>query len=238
MDLDLTDVERELCRLPDVNAARIVADEIGRPTEVHILAAPHKHAKQIARDVASVAMASFGLDLDRRIISVVQLDGGPGTENGQDAAGNGHLAGTGSDAGASGSETGTGLARIQIAGIAAEQHGMRARVRVTLTRDEDQGTGFAEGSVATSARHRLLAQATLDALRELMPVAECADVEMATILRVGLREVAVTAVSFVVPPHEEIVSGSAVVRTGNEADAVARAVLDATNRRLVALAVR
>lgn len=237
MELDLTDVERELCRLPDVNAARIVADEIGRPIEVHILAAPHKHAKQVARDVASVAMATFGLELDRRIISVVQLDGGPGSEVAEDPSANGHMPDTERDPGGSGSQAGTGLARVQIAGIAAEQHGMRARVRVTLTRDEDQGTGFAEGSVATSARHRLLAQATLDALRELMPVAECADVEMATILRVGLREVAVAAVSFVVPPHEEIVSGSAVVRTGNEADAVARAVLDATNRRLVALAL-
>ena len=38
---------------------------------------------------------------------------------------------------------------------------------------------------------------------------------------------------FVVPPQEEIVlSGSAVMRGGNEAESLARAVLDATNRRL------
>jgi len=41
---------------------------------------------------------------------------------------------------------------------------------------------------------------------------------------------------FVVPPSEEIVSGSAVVRVSNEQEAVARAVLDATNRRLMQLA--
>ena len=71
--LDLTEVEAELCRLPDVTAVRLVADPIGRPLEVHVLAHAGKPAKQIVRDVQSVALASFGLEFDRRIVSVVQL---------------------------------------------------------------------------------------------------------------------------------------------------------------------
>ena len=207
---DLTDVERELCRLPEVNAARIVTDQVGRPTEVHILASPAKHAKQVARDVQSVAMASFGLELDRRIISVVQLDGGHAGE--APAAAVEH--------------------RVIIGGISSEQNGLRNLVRVTLQRGEHEGAGFAEGSIAESARPRLVAQATLDALRQLLPSAECADVELATVVRVGMREVALASMVFVIPPHEDAVSGSALVRGANEAEAVARAVLDATNRRL------
>jgi hypothetical protein len=210
---DLTDLERELCRLPEVNAARIVTDQVGRPTEVHILASPAKHAKQVARDVQSVAMASFGLDLDRRIISVVQLDGGQ-----LDAA-----------AAAPGAPAGP---RVVIGGISSEQNGLRTLVRVTLQRGETEGAGFAEGSIAASARPRLVAQATLDALRQLLPAAECADVEIATVVRVGTREVALASMVFVIPPHEDVVSGSALVRGANETEAVARAVLDATNRRL------
>ena len=210
---DLVDLERELCRLPEVNAARIVTDQVGRPTEVHILASPAKAAKQVARDVQSVAMASFGLDLDRRIISVVQLDGGQ-----LDAA----TAGPGAPAGP----------RVVIGGISSEQNGLRNLVRVTLQRGEREGAGFAEGSIAASARPRLVAQATLDALRQLLPAAECADVELATVVRVGIREVALANMVFVIPPHEDVVSGSALVRGANETEAVARAVLDATNRRL------
>jgi hypothetical protein len=41
----------------------------------------------------------------------------------------------------------------------------------------------------------------------------------------------------VIPPAEQLVSGSAIVRPQQEADAVARAVLDATNRRLAYVAV-
>src|SRR5689334_15999104 len=73
-DTELGAIEKELCRLPAVNAARIVTDEIGRPKELHILAGSEKSPKQIARDVQSVAMASFGMEIDHRIISVVQLD--------------------------------------------------------------------------------------------------------------------------------------------------------------------
>lgn len=209
-ELDLTDVEREICRLEDVSIARIVADPAGRVTEVHVVAEPGKHPKQIVRDVQSVALASFGLELDRRIVSVVQL---------------GNL-------GVDGDGAASGTPRPSIVAITAEANGLRSLVRVTLARDDDEAVGFAEGSIATTARHRLVATATVDALRQLEPGAECIDVDHAQIVRVGSHDVAVVTVVFVVPPTEQIVSGSAIVRPQQEADAVARAILDATNRRL------
>jgi hypothetical protein len=207
-DLDLADVEREICRLPDVTIARIVADRGGRVTEVHVVAQPGKRPKQIVRDVQSIALASFGLELDRRIVSVVQL-GGSGDHD-HVAVGN----------------------RPSIVAITAEASGLRSLVRVTLSRDEEEAVGFAEGSIAMTARHRLVATATIDALRQLDPAAECIDVEHAQIVRVGQLDVAVVTAVFVVPPTEQVVAGSAIVRPQQEADAVARAVLDATNRRL------
>ena len=57
---DVLELERELCRLPEISAARVVTDDTGRPTEVHILADTAKHAKQVVRDVQSVARASGG----------------------------------------------------------------------------------------------------------------------------------------------------------------------------------
>jgi len=209
-DTELGAIEKELCRLPAVNAARIVTDEIGRPKELHILAGSEKSPKQIARDVQSVAMASFGMEIDHRIISVVQLD-------------HAHLEPIVAP---------VGEERVAIGAISSEQRGMRNHARVTLHRGQDDAEGVAEGSIAESSRNRAVAQATLDALRKLVPDAERADVETAACVHLGTREVAVATLVFVVPPHEEVVSGSAVVRTGNEPEALARAVLDATNRRL------
>jgi hypothetical protein len=214
-DIDLTEVEREICRLPDVSIARLVdsGDGDGRVSEVHIVAQPGKHPKQIVRDVQSIALASFGLDIDRRVISVVQLGGNVLPEHAMPEI------------------------RASIVAITSEANGLRSLVRVTLSRDEDEAVGFAEGSVASTARHRLVATATIDALRQLEPAAECVDVDHAEIVRIGAHDIAVVTIVFVVPPAEQLVSGSAIVRPQQEADAVARAVLDATNRRLAYVAL-
>ena len=203
----IVELERELCRLPDITAARIVTESGGRPVEVHVVALPGKPAKQVVRDVQSVAMASFGLELDRRIISVVQLGGGE-------------------------SISGSRAFRPVIRAIQAEASGLRAVVRVTLEHDAETRVGFAEGSLASTLRHRLVAMATLDALRQLEPGAETIEIDAAEVVRVGSHDVAVVATVFVTPPNEESVSGSALVRRHDESGAVARALLDATNRRL------
>lgn len=213
---DLIEVEAELCRLPEVTAVRIVTDQAGQPIEVHVLAHAGKPAKQIVRDVQSVALASFGIDLDRRIVSVVQLaangDGQPVLANTIEAT-----------------------TRPRIVTVQAQSSGFRTSVQVTLGTADDERTGFAEGSIAASARPRLLAEATLDALRQLEPVAECLDVDTALVARAGAHDVVVVLLVSVDPPHERHLSGSAIVHQHTD-DAVVRAVLDATNRRLPNLA--
>jgi len=199
-----------------VTAVRLVADPIGRPLEVHVLAHAGKPAKQIVRDVQSVALASFGLEFDRRIVSVVQLS----------ANGSGHV-----DL-AKEEEV---IFRPRVLTVQAQSTGLRSTVQVTLTTGEDERTGYAEGSVAVSARPRLLAEATLDALRQLEPAAECLDVDTAHITRAGSHDVVIVLLVSVDPPYERHLSGSAIVHQLTD-DAVVRAVLDATNRRLPHLA--
>lgn len=209
------ELERELCRLPEVSAARVVTDDIGRATEIHILATGAKHAKQVVRDVQSVAMASFGLELDRRIVSVVQLNGDGNHVDEHTAP--------------------IELHRAVLVDVSCEFTGLRSLVRVTLARGEDEAVGFAEGSIASTARNRLIAIATVDGLRQLQKAAECLDIDSAQIERVGIHDVAIVTVVFVMPPTEQLISGSAIVRDHQDAEAIVRAVLDATNRRLTSL---
>jgi hypothetical protein len=216
VEVDLRSIETELCRLPDLSAARIVADSAGRAVEVHVLALPGKQPKQIVRDVQSVAMASFGLDLDRRIISVVQLGGDDIADELED-------------------EDGKAIERFRprIVATNIETSGLRAHVRVTLGYDGEERAGLAEGTIAAASRPRLVAAATLDAIQHFVPAAECLDLDSAQIVRVGPHDVAIVALVLVTPPNEQIVSGSAIVRHNQDpSDAVVRAVLDATNRRL------
>ena len=210
---ELRELEDELCRLGGVHAVRIVGDRSGRPIEVHVLADPTKPAKQIVRDVRAVAQTVFGIELDHRIVSVAELN-----TNDQNTP------------------VGIELPRFEVA-CAGQLHQHRSRrtaraeVRVVLVENDRELTGFAEGSVASVARPQLVAAAALDAVRQGEPAAEAIHITNAEISRIGSNRVAIVTVVYVDPPSELVVSGSAIVRRDRD-DAVARALLDATNRRL------
>jgi hypothetical protein len=200
------ELEATLGRLPGVQAVRVVTGPDARPTEIHVLASRDKTPKQLVRDIQSVSMAQFDLDVDHRIISIVQFDDpdGPGAA--------------------------TAANRVLIATITAQTTGLEASATVTLATGGTLYDGTATAPATPSSRARLIARATLNAVSALMPVGAC-DIEYAQIARVGGREVAVSIVQVVTADGESIVTGSALVR-GDEADAVARSVLDALNRRL------
>lgn len=237
--VDLGAVERELCRIPEVRAARIVADDSGQLVEVHILATTGKAAKQLVRDVQSVAITSSGIDIDHRIVSVVQLEEDGTTVPATPAAA--AAAAAASDvadvASTNGHDNATSapIDRVIVDSVLVAKHELRAKATVTLKRGDDQAVGVAEGTVASSARWRIVAEAALNALRTLEPGASTVSVEMAGVQRIGDRSLGIVTLIMVIPPHEELLAGVAPVRGGAEEDAVARAVLDATNRRLARL---
>ena len=208
--LDIQAIENEVARLPEVVACRIVADSLGHPLEVHVLAHPGKHPKQVVRDVQSVALASFGVDIDRRIVSVVQLSS--------------------TDEGSSGIEPRPSIVRAAVGAIQSQIEGRRATIRITLSSGEVEATGFAEGSTASATRLRLVAAATLDALRQLNDVADALEVDEASITRVGSNDVVVVTLIQVEGFDENQLVGAALARRSPDVAAV-HAVLDAVAHR-------
>jgi hypothetical protein len=66
-------LQEELQRIPAVRSARVIGND--QPTEIHIVAGSERSAKQLVRDVQSLSAAGFGMTIDHRIVSVVQLEG-------------------------------------------------------------------------------------------------------------------------------------------------------------------
>ncbi len=60
----LPELEDSLRHIPGVKAASVVTGPDAVPTEVHVLAAPGKAAKQVVRDVQSLALARFDVVLE------------------------------------------------------------------------------------------------------------------------------------------------------------------------------
>jgi len=220
----LPELEDAIRQIHGVRAASVVTDSNSLPTEVHVLAAPGKPAKQVVRDVQSLAMAQFDIDLDHRIVSVVQIEadgaGEPGDPGGATADGTTDITLAEVEA----------AARPIIKAIAIRSTGTEAEAEVSLSFADSDFVGTAVGAGSASQRPRLVAQATLTALADLLGIP--ADVESASVVDTATSEVALVVLTVSVPRlGSQSVAGSAVVR-GDEADAVARAVLAALNRRL------
>ncbi|HET8614590.1 MAG TPA: hypothetical protein VFL94_03620 [Actinomycetales bacterium] len=211
------DLEDALRALPGVQAVSIVTTGDGTPTEVHVLAAPGKPAKQVVRDVQSLAMASFDLDIDHRIVSVVQI--GEAAVPTPAASPDDPLGGEDAQAG-----------RPVIASVSMLTAQQEATASVTIGVGDDRYDGTARGSSALSGRSRLVAVATIHALDELLGL-PC-EVESAQLVTAGAHEAALVVLSLTVPRvGQQLLSGSAVVRA-DPTDAIARAVLAALNRQL------
>jgi hypothetical protein len=225
----LPELEDALRQIPGVRAASVVTGPDAQPTEIHVLADRLKPAKQVVRDIQSLAMARYDLDIDHRIVSVVQIDDGEGPALRlavPPVVGDDTIDVT--DNAPAPQETSP---RPLVEAVVIRTSHSEAEVTVTLAFGGDVFIGSASGSSAIASRPRIVARATLDALGELLGTP--ADVEHSTVIPVGSRSVAVSVLQVQVPrTGEQVLSGSAVVR-GDESDAVARSVLDALNRRLI-----
>jgi len=220
----LPEFEAALRAVPGIREASVRTTPDAHPIEVHVLAGGVKPAKQVVRDVQSVAMAQFDLDIDHRIVSVVQIpdDAVEAGESADDVA-----AEQVSDPAAAASDD---ILRPALTSISTKKAEGETVVDVTLSIGREVYTGHATGPSGPAHRPRVIATATLAALAELLGIP--AQVESSQILEVGMREVAITTLTLTIPRlGDQALCGSALVR-GDEEDAVARSVLAAVNRRL------
>ena len=200
--MDLLALQEKISRIDGVEAARIVAGN-GHIEEIHVLARRNKPAKQVVRDVQSLSQALFGEEIDRRVVSVVQL---------------------------ADSDLGTGF-RPALIDVGEVLDGSRAEVLVSLRWQNEVFTGIAKGAAAMSTRPRQIAEATLDAVRQAIHRDTALAVSSMEIPALGGRKVAVAQVVVVTEATERHLIGCAYVED-EESRAVVRAVLDALNRVL------
>ena len=200
--MDAVALQEKIRRIEGVEAARVVTGN-GQIEEIHVLARRTKAPKQLVRDVQSLGQALFDLDIDRRVVSVVQL----------------------ADTDLSDSF------RPALIDVAETLEGSRAQVKVTLRWGGDVFSGVAGGAAATAMRARQIAEATVDAVRtSITKDAELA-VSSMDVPSLGGRDVAIAQIVVVTEATERMLIGCAYVED-DESRAVVRAVLDALNRIL------
>jgi len=205
------DWEDTLEKIRGVLSVRVMVKD-NQVTTVQVLARAGRHPKQLTRDVVSVLLARHGLELDPKLVNVAQV------ESSEDLI--------------------DGPGRARLAALDYRFRGNWVEIDVSLEYGGRLLSGSAQGSAVASHPLRLVAQATLGALAAGLPGMDVLfTVEDVSSARLAGWAVMVVGVGVVGPDGDEVLTGSCLVR-GDEREAVARATLDAVNRRFALLVAR
>lgn len=199
-------IEELINKVQCVISNRVVVEN-GEIVEIHVLADSERSAKQIARDVQSVIMAQFGIDVNYKIVSVAQIDTG---------------------------EKSTGDYRLVFSSYSYLNNGVNSEARVMLAKGSEIFEGYAEGANTSKNRYKLIVNATLDSISKLMSREHILLLEDVDKFDIAKSSIFVVGITHATNNHEELLTGSCLVKK-DEGEAVVKATLDAVNRRLASI---
>lgn len=201
--------EEALLKIPQILSARVSGSGSGAPREIHVVTNAERAPKQIVRDVQSLAAASFGVRIDHRIVSVVQVEESLAVQH-------------------------PGGRRPYIERVGLGSKGESEWVEVALRWPEgEQTSGSGAAGRSRSARARGAAAATLECLDHRLS-AKKANIEIENIVlhRMGDEEWVLVHCAYYEAEGSTSLLGSARVHD-DIATAAARALLNAVNRKLL-----
>jgi len=202
--IESKNIEKTINSLNNVISCKVVIEN-EEIIEVHVLAENSRNAKQISRDIQSAVMAGFDMDLDYKKISVAQVN--LRHDLVKDS-------------------------RPKIKTVSTCSEGNRVNVVVELLDKEDVYTSSASGYNTPRILQKLLAEATLDCINEMVKSDSRFVLEGIRKIRLVEEDVYVVGVILITPLQELFLSGTSTVHS-DEKRSIVKAVLNAINRKIV-----
>ncbi|MBS4032774.1 MAG: hypothetical protein KGZ63_15340 [Clostridiales bacterium] len=203
-EIKLSECENLIKQIRDVISVNIVLGEKQEIEEIHVLAEDTRNAKQLVRDIETLFRVEYGIDLDHKKVSIVQLNKGQKLAQGK---------------------------RLKFTAIQFSLSGTQMEATVELTSAKKSCQGKSCGLNSRSNRLRLFAQATLDALSDFLESGSCVILEEVGQFPMNGRSMVSAAVTYIQGSVEECLIGTAFVKQ-DEKEAIVRATLSALNRRI------
>ena len=191
-------------RIPGVISSRIVTNEDGSFSEIHIISDISRGPKQIVRDVQSALLASFNLQIDHKIVSVAQIEN---------------------------SKIGMRDIRLSIDSINLSTRQGKVEASVVLKNNENTYEGRAEGGNSSQSRLRVVAEAAINSLHKYLNKEFVFVLSDAIKISLAERNAIAVSITHLTDSREEYLCGTAFIQNDDN-EAVVKATLDAVNRRL------
>jgi hypothetical protein len=197
---------RAIERLRGIEMARVITDGGSEIMEVHVVATPERKPKQVVRDIESLLMAQFGLDIDYRKISLAQMEDSPALAR-------------------------TPRPRLEAAEFTDQE---QRCVRIVLLDGNRRHIGIAQASARAGDALTLAALATLNAMHDLVGRARVFQLEEIQRTVLGGQELILVLLNVTHRGGQERLVGTCFTRD-DLLEACARATLDCVNRRMAVL---
>ena len=171
--------------------------------EMHILANSLRAPKQIVRDIESILLTSFDYRIDRKVISIAQIE----------------------------TDDCDPIKRIKFGGISLDVQANMVECKVKLLYEEEEFFVTQVGIKTAANRKKIVAKATIDAVEKILGQAFIFDVQ--DVISTTNRDITFISVlvNMVINESEETMVGSAIVRNDVN-ETIAKATLAAINRRV------
>lgn len=200
--MEFDNFEELINKINGVISTKIIHED-NEIQELHIMANTLRAPKQIVRDIESILLTSFDYRIDRKIISIAQIE----------------------------TDECDPIKRIKFGGISLDVQANMLECKVKLLYEEQEFYVTQVGIKTAANRKKIIAKATIDAVEKIIGQSYIFDVQ--DVLSTTNREVTFISVlvNMVINETEETMVGSAIV-TNDINEAIAKATLAAINRRI------
>jgi hypothetical protein len=200
--MDFSAMQETINKIDGVLNTKIVSEE-DNIQEVHILANKLRSPKQIVRDIESALLALFDYRIDRKVISIAQIQ----------------------------IDDYKTIKRMKFDGISFNTSSNIVECSVTLIYDEEEYTAAQTAIKTASNKRKVVAAAAIKAVEEILKHSYVFDIQDVILHNNRDTSVVSVLVNMVEEENEEIMVGSAIVRNDVN-EAIVKATLDAVNRRV------
>ncbi len=202
-------LERTIERIEGVTSAKVILAEDGGVSEIHLVSSSSRRPKQVVRDIESLLNAQYGIRVDYRCISLVQLS----SEN-----------------------TTPPHKRVQFVSaqsLLPTEHSLQVTLQDENTRYRGVASLLptAQSNESDEPCTRAAACATVAALQQILSQYVQLSVQEAQTVSTDDQQIALVIILAQTASSQERLTGTCIIGD-SPYDAAAKATLDAVNRRL------
>lgn len=196
-------IEKDIERIESVLSCRFIIDN-DEIKEIHVVSNGTRTPKQISRDIQSVLIATYDLNVDYKKISIAEL---PGVELAKRES------------------------RLKIDKISFEDNGKRATVKVGLSDETSIYESTLSGINTSRNIDRMLVNAVLDSVEKALDFEDKFILEDVKNVNLSTDSVIIVVIVYIIDEEEKRICGSSLAGNDHK-KAVVKATLDALNRSI------